>query len=119
MLSDARLVHEQAADSQHWRDFVQRRELTTRAAAQVITRTEVDHEIEAPTLEWKCAYVADVKVGSDIGLGKPQSRRIDEGRIDVDCHELLRIESFGEHGKRDPAPPRRIASLSFLMDATR
>jgi len=51
VLRDTRLVDEQSVGAKHARDLAQRGELSRFPAADVIARSEVDHEIEAIIFE--------------------------------------------------------------------
>jgi hypothetical protein len=97
VLRDARLVHKQSAGSKHALDLTQRGEPSFHAAADVIARSEVDHDVETIVVEWKIANVGDVQRGARLRATHSQFRRADQRRIDVDAHELDRRESLAEH----------------------
>ena len=67
----------------------------------MIARTKVDHEVESTAREGKVPHVSDVQRCVDVAPCGAVARVFDERPIDVEPDELDRLESFGQHGKRN------------------
>jgi len=104
VLRDTRLMDEQSVRAKHPRDLAKRGELSSFPAADVIARSEVDHEIEAVIVEREIADVSHVKRYASLRATDTPLRGANQRRIDVDSRELDWLEALAQHPKRDAAP---------------
>jgi len=108
VLRDTRLMDEQSVRAKHPRDLAKRGELSRFPAADVIARSEVDHEIEAVIVEREVAHVGHVKRHASLCATDTPLCRANQRRIDVDSRELDWLEALAQHPKRDAAPASNL-----------